>query len=158
MDLDEVESSLSKMRQSVGYEAGFEAGKEAGSNEGAQRGAEEGKRVASIVGFYNGFARAWLAIVQQLQTTTSEHSQVSMQNSDKNRDHYCKHYHHLANARTMQTSKSNKIKHVLNDIVEMTQNFPKINKTECEDKLLRIDAKFKQLNSMLNLKMDTMYY
>lgn len=130
MDIDDIEQNISQQYRDKGFEAGFKAGQNDGQKEGSVRGADEGRRIAAAVGFFNGFAKAKLAILEQQQ----QEQQASL------------------TEQTPNINNNNKITKLYTDIVEIAEQFPRTNATDCEAKMQKLNAKVKQLNSMMEFK------
>lgn len=50
------------------------------------------------------------------------------------------------------TQKSSKTLNKLNEVLELIEAFPTTNETDCDERLSKIRVKFKQLTSLLNVK------
>lgn len=99
--------------QQSGYQRGLNAGIESGWRDGFVFGLRKGAQIASEIGYYQGFAQTWIALLEQ---------------SDE---------------------KQRKLK-ALHSLLELTQTFPKENNDDdLMQKLVRLRAKFKQVNSLV---------
>lgn len=122
-NLVDLEEELEKKHVKEGYQLGYQKGQEAGKDEGYSQGLIEGEKRGSEVGFYGGSAMTLIQLLKNKDTTNEGNKQ------------------------------STKILIKLNELLELVENFPKENETYCEDKLNTIRVKFKQVTSMLNIKL-----
>ncbi|XP_019864242.1 PREDICTED: oral cancer-overexpressed protein 1 homolog isoform X2 [Amphimedon queenslandica] len=109
----------------AGYEEGYEAGRKKGLSDGYDIGYKEGEGIGEEIGFYLGFGSTWVSLLRQEEETKR-----------KDRE---------------------KITKVLLSFVECVKEFPvlEVELKDYMEKLKQIRAQYRQILSILKLKMET---